>query len=710
MIVPAAAVKLICDFQIRALCLAMELTRRVGIPEAIAKHGVNHLADWADWKKIYRGLLDKGRIWDLHDVLVAAITYYSVEEALEAFLGPSGSVARLFNDWATSDLDESTQLALLDILSTLVLHSDMRLNDLPIAESYLVLADSISEALVRHFPNDVKSRPFLHWVVAKVSLSTRRGIDNTGPFDYIKDFPGAAAIPSTLGLPYYIPIQRENPGWAISSVHSRYSKPLEMALRVGRETEDYHIQSICIEQLIIRAQNPSVLFTELTDLFKMTMNMDGFLTTCFSHYLTSPSEQHKRQLLVELVCLGLWHEPVSPFRAAARDIIQHALSQADSSLQLNSISAGLKYLDSLPSWFQELILEYAPKGYSRRMTANTEVITLMENQIIKLEQDMKQHMRDKESYKAYIHDMERSLEAGGNIDANQNTQAVVRQTKIRKGKQRERMGVGTEPDQGIAAFPGPAPATTGGNTEFSQAWPSTTPRVQPFSLGRQSSSLRGTETLAEGNSPWRTSGFPKEFQSEAEGGAPVSQSTGMANDHNARWNTPPKGQVGSLGYHGRGSHDEYGDHPEPAETRSRVKQLEMSQGQGYDYANDIQESEGLDSGTNQSQDLHSNNKGFWRTTSQLRNPSGDTPNEFGSMEKGELAAFPTGHIISEDLDLAPNSPIAPLQSSDGDSKLRDGHDPASRTGDTSREANDPPSIHAVTVQDYPEEPAEQEFP
>jgi hypothetical protein len=115
----------------------MELTRRVGMTEAIAKGGVGQLAGWADWRRIYQQLLHEGRVWDLHDALLTAVTYYTVEEALEEFLGPDSSVDRLVTDWTTPELDESTQLALLDILSVIILHSSMRSTLSPVAKHCL---------------------------------------------------------------------------------------------------------------------------------------------------------------------------------------------------------------------------------------------------------------------------------------------------------------------------------------------------------------------------------------------------------------------------------------------------------------------------------------------------------------------------------------------------------------------------------------------
>jgi len=347
----------------------MRLTRTTRIRNAVSRTAVTTAArctEWADWKKVYEQLLIQGRIWDFRDVLVTIITYFSLEEAMDAFFAPesNNAIDIMLKDWKTDEPDEPTQLALLDIMSFLAISACSSSNVSPLAESYLEAADALGESVLQNFPDDVKSRPFLQWVIAKAAISARRGKRSPLSFDYLADYPGESVLPKRIGIPYYIPVRQENPGWVVPEIPPKSLEPLEMSLKAARELDDYQTQATCLKELIIRSKTPATLFDELSTLQKSAQqNMDGYLATCLSKYLICKDEESKRKLRAELADFGWWEEPsdvVSPIRAATRDVLMRALSPIDVEYIPNSIRAGVKYYKSLPAFFQHLIDQHVP--------------------------------------------------------------------------------------------------------------------------------------------------------------------------------------------------------------------------------------------------------------------------------------------------------------------------------------------------------------
>jgi hypothetical protein len=74
---------------------------------------------------IYEELLREGRIWDFRDILIGAVYSYDSTRAFEKFFGSSEvALERILLDWSTTIHDESTNLALLDILTSVSSQTD----------------------------------------------------------------------------------------------------------------------------------------------------------------------------------------------------------------------------------------------------------------------------------------------------------------------------------------------------------------------------------------------------------------------------------------------------------------------------------------------------------------------------------------------------------------------------------------------------------
>lgn len=286
------------------------------------------LNEWADWRRVYWQLLSEGRIWDFKDAFVAVSESYGTKNALDAFFGDSSnsSVESMFLDWKTDSRDESTELALLDLLSFQALAPDASLNDGQLRETCLRLAEPIGKSLLDNSSNALRSRVFVQWVIAKSVVGSKR--EN---FKYLADYRGRTIFPKfEPGMPFYLPRRGENPGWLPPNLTPTARQSLEMGLKTCRETQDYRTETRCLQELCLGTQDPSTLLQELCELQKSKQHdMKRYLATCLTRYLTCVNAETKGILLEDIKSFEIWEEPsdlIDPGRAAARDVLWRVLS------------------------------------------------------------------------------------------------------------------------------------------------------------------------------------------------------------------------------------------------------------------------------------------------------------------------------------------------------------------------------------------------
>lgn len=312
------------------------------------------LSDWADWKSIYRQLLAEQRIWDFRDVLIEACISYDTNQALSAFLDHGSPIEGMVADWETGTPDESTELALLDLLSFIALNSDRSLEDGSLEEDCLRLAEPIGNLLLDRFPHTVHSRPFIQWLVSKAAVKN-------GPqqFAYLSDYAGLAIYPKSVRfLPYYIPFRHENPGWVPQDLTLAARDVLEATLKASRDMQDSQTETLCLNQLALGTKDPNPYFQQLNQLQNNQRNMAGSLSTCLTRYLTCRDAESKSALLEDLNSFGSWKDAsdlVIPIEAAARDVLQHALSGGSATSPSPSIMSASRYSSHLPEAFKSII-------------------------------------------------------------------------------------------------------------------------------------------------------------------------------------------------------------------------------------------------------------------------------------------------------------------------------------------------------------------
>lgn len=343
---------------IRLTMLTTEASHANGIDET-------PLSDWADWRRLYWQLLSEGRIWDFRDAFVTVSTCYGTKNALDAFFDSSSPVEGLLLDWQTDSHDESTQLALLDLLAFIALTTDTSPNAGNLRETCLHLAEPFGNSLLDNSPHLIQSRMFVQWVVAKSVVGSA-----IGKFKYLANYRGYTAYPGieSGGMPYYVPINGENPGWLPPEPTLTGHESLQMALRTCREIQDYQTEARCLQELSLRTQDPDRSLQELAELQKSKQHdMNGYLATCLTRYLLCVTNESKTALLQDMASFGPWEEPsdlLSPTVAAARDVISRSLSLERANESGESIRAALKYYSFLPASFQRILDSNVPGGPS----------------------------------------------------------------------------------------------------------------------------------------------------------------------------------------------------------------------------------------------------------------------------------------------------------------------------------------------------------
>lgn len=290
-----------------------------GLREAVRK--------WVDWPNLFKELLAQGRIWDFKDLYVAAVSAFSDSEDT-LLLGTEDIKRSLIDDWVLEEEDESTNLALLDML----------LEPSQLQPSFPNEAQSRAEAIVAHSRTVMKSRSFIRWILRKAAdafSGHERGDDDLwlAYKTHLQGFPGMVWNTGGCFLPgVYVPRNSENPGWVASGLPPSLNEPLQLALNLAKELKDYNAQVACYKLLIFQSQDPTELFQELAHLQKSIQgDKKGHLDTLLSSYLVCKDRLAKERLLEELGQTDDWSDTTifcDGLTYWARDFIERALKRS----------------------------------------------------------------------------------------------------------------------------------------------------------------------------------------------------------------------------------------------------------------------------------------------------------------------------------------------------------------------------------------------
>lgn len=291
-------------------------------------HGLRGAARaWIDWPAISKELLVQGRIWDFKDFYVATIAAFS-NSGDTMFFGPDNIRHSMIDDWILEEGDESTDLALLDML----------LEPAQLRSYFPDEAKSRAQAIISHSPKAMRSRAFIRWILANTADAFSG--EKKGDADlwlasktHLRGFSGMVWDTGDVFLPgIYVPRSTENPGWVAPDLLLGLNGPLQLALNLAKELKDYNAQVACYKMLIFQSQEPTQLFQELAHLQKSVQgDKKGHLETLLSSYLVCKDRPGKERLLQELEQTDDWGDTAvlrDGLTYWARDFIERAVKRS----------------------------------------------------------------------------------------------------------------------------------------------------------------------------------------------------------------------------------------------------------------------------------------------------------------------------------------------------------------------------------------------
>jgi hypothetical protein len=321
-----------------------------------------------DWSTTYRDMVANGQIWDFRDLFKAACLCFGVARMIEKFSNPTNSanafglfsdwteifLRTIFADWVTPEYSRSTNLALLDLTTfVVVLHGEesKKLHDLNRA---------VALSIVKNDPNSLQSRQYVRWILADVWHSNlQERLEHQNAF-----LANSGVLLSCMlempTLPIYVPINSETPD-CITVIRESDQDTLRIALGTARQLGDLDTEASCLKLLIMSTKNASDLFDELIHLQHHRQNdRNGCLQTQLARYTICRDARSRALLRQKLKSFGprlnlnkalLW----------ARSMILKSL--AESSEEAESYKAEAEsMLDELPEEFDRELYGFPPKA------------------------------------------------------------------------------------------------------------------------------------------------------------------------------------------------------------------------------------------------------------------------------------------------------------------------------------------------------------
>ncbi|KAK1961526.1 hypothetical protein LY78DRAFT_662032 [Colletotrichum sublineola] len=329
-----------------------------------------------EYGELYAYLQHEDRIWDFRDLCYGLLGPKTLEETIHCLFSKhlslpnetaAGVIQIIQQHWEGSD--EVTSLALLDIFTAFTMWALDAANDqyensrddseeIQSAKMYLKIACHYANQVLRQNPLNLRSRPYLQWVFAKILVEKNTDTTRCGQAalsKYLRNLRGGTQI--TTGafrglLPfqdivYYIPQQDEAPNWqpdsSITFSHKQETA-IQMVVRNARELGDVMLEAACLQQLEYSSPNPEVHLVDLCNLWRSVGNRSGLLRAYLYRYILKQSPDASNDLRGDLLEFG--DAACNIHLQKARFMILRALSTR--SFEKNVYLKRAQYLDYEP--------------------------------------------------------------------------------------------------------------------------------------------------------------------------------------------------------------------------------------------------------------------------------------------------------------------------------------------------------------------------
>ena len=297
---------------------------------------------------IHRTLLAQGRVWDWRDISIAAsvcdrVSVPKGQTASMPEVHPAKFCDELLAQWMINKSDLLTNLALLDIMTSLALSEPFSATTLARSKEFVDRAQNVVASITEYHPTALKSRQYAQWLLAKVAVSTYHVDDSAS------QLPGLF-IPKedALDLEVYIPLQFEVPLLRSRFQRSTHTRKIELALSIARQIGDLQTEAMCLKQLVSQSEDPTPAFSELIHLQRTTHDVHGALRTVLAKYLISSHEVLEDHLREEILAIGSC-TGLAPTLQWARCMVLRTLARSDEEAE--------EMLEESKSFYGEVVSE-----------------------------------------------------------------------------------------------------------------------------------------------------------------------------------------------------------------------------------------------------------------------------------------------------------------------------------------------------------------
>lgn len=282
-----------------------------------------------DWIDLCEHLVEDSMIWEFRDLVQWLVEVLDcgelVEQVCQRWLADGGR---------PENQDDSTLLALLDILATLSLTRMKKKEEKTKAETCFQLAHQYALELMARDETYAKSQPNLRWIMTNVIREDPEGfhsrdkitLDQTGGSGL---FRSPLTFPSFFP-PIFVPTEDETAEWAPRSygVTGGSSETVQMVLRAAENLGDQRFKAGCLVELMYRgAESPGVMANALVDHWTMTGNKKEKKKMHLFRYMLANTDSARERLRLDILADGPFHD--SPVLQSKQYGILQALSSSE---------------------------------------------------------------------------------------------------------------------------------------------------------------------------------------------------------------------------------------------------------------------------------------------------------------------------------------------------------------------------------------------
>ncbi|EDN93207.1 hypothetical protein SS1G_09073 [Sclerotinia sclerotiorum 1980 UF-70] len=213
-------VQMLCNI----LYLDLEPEIYAQTPKKISKQLEIIMSNSSAWRHLYINLLSANRVWDMRDLFHALCSRYGIGDTIKLFtpreqirsdsVRIENFIERFFAAW-THDFhgDESTELAILDILVTLSVQllSHGSQTDVVVKRTIskaMAYANQYALSISLNNPENFQTSPHLRWILANERLARESPANSDlypiPDYKYLKQSHGVLVW--TCNLPIYVPL------------------------------------------------------------------------------------------------------------------------------------------------------------------------------------------------------------------------------------------------------------------------------------------------------------------------------------------------------------------------------------------------------------------------------------------------------------------------------------------------------------------------